>query len=87
MDLENLPRRRGHKKQKSDKTLPPKVSKPQDVTVDLDDQAVNLVPHQTSPSIVQLENPTPPVAKVPHKVHPSILTKRPPNLVLDEDYA
>ena len=44
IDLGNLPRHRGHKKQKSDKTPPPKVSKPQDVTVDLDELIVNLVP-------------------------------------------
>ena len=55
--------------------------------VDLDNTAMNLVPVQATPSTVQLENPTPPVAKAPHRIHPSIPTKRPPNLVLDEDYA
>ena len=55
--------------------------------VDLDDLAVNLVLVQASPLIIQLENPTPTTAKVPHRVHHSVLAKRPPNLVLDEDYA
>ena len=57
------------------------------MTIDLDDLAVNLMAVQASPSIVQFENTTPPVAKVPHRVHPSVLAKRPPNLVLDKDYA
>ena len=87
IDLGNLPRHRNHKKQKSYKTPPPKVSKSQDAMVDLDGQAVNLVPPQTSPLVIYPENPTPPTAKVPHIIHPSILTKRPPNLVLDEDHA
>ena len=44
IDLGNLPSCCSHKKQKSDKTPSPKVSKPHDTTVDLDDQAVNLMP-------------------------------------------
>ncbi|KAL0012792.1 hypothetical protein SO802_007900 [Lithocarpus litseifolius] len=36
---------------------------------------------------VEPENPTPPAAKTPYRVHPSVPAKRPPNLVLDEDYA
>ena len=87
IDLGNLPRRRGHKKQKSEETPSPKVLKPQDATVDLDDSTVNLLPPQTSPSIVQPEKPTLPTAKVPHGVHPLVPTKCPPNSILDEDYA
>ena len=87
IDLGNLTRRQGLKRQKSGKTPPLKVSKSQDVAIDLDDPAVNLMPVQASPSIVQFENTTPPAAKVPHRVHPSVLAKRPPNLVLDKDYA
>ena len=55
--------------------------------MDLDDPAMNLVPLQVSPSVVQPETFIPPAARVPHMVHPSIPTKRPPNLVLDEDHA
>ena len=57
------------------------------MTVVLDDPAVNLVPVQASSSTVQPENPTPLVAKSPHRIHPLVPVKRPPNLVLDEDYA
>ena len=86
IDLGDLPRRQCSKKQKPTKTPPPKVPKLPTTTVDLDDSAVNLVPVQTTPS-VQLENPAPLTVKASHKTHPSIQTKRPPNLVLDEDYA
>ena len=55
--------------------------------VDLDDPEVNLVPVQTTLSSVQPENPPPSTAKTSYRIHPSVLTKRPPNLVLDEDYA
>ena len=55
--------------------------------MDLDDLAMNLVPLQVSPLVVQPETSVPPAARVPHMVHPSIPTKRPPKLVLDEDHA
>ena len=45
------------------------------------------MPVQTTLSSVQPENPPPSVAKTSYRIHPSVLTKRPPNLVLDEDYA
>ena len=48
---------------------------------------MNLVPVQASSSTVQPENPTPFAAKSPHRIHPLVPVKRPPNLVLDEDYA
>ena len=86
VDLGDLPSRRGSKKQKSGKTLFPKVPKFTLPTVDLDDPAVNLVPVQTIPPI-QPKNLPPPVAKAPHKTHPLKQTKRPPNLVLDKGYA
>ena len=73
IDLGDLPRRYGLKKQKSGKTPSPKVPKPQIMTVDLDDLTINLVTVQASPLIVQPEKPTPPAAKVSHRVHPLIL--------------
>ena len=57
------------------------------MTIDLDDPVVNLVPVQNTPSSFQPENPPPPTTKTSHRIHPSVSTKRPPNLVLDEDYA
>ena len=48
---------------------------------------MNLVPPQVSPSVVQPETSVPPATRVPHMFHPSIPTKRPPNMVLDEDHA
>ena len=85
INLGDLPRCRGSKKQKLGKTSPSKVPKIPTMTVDLGDPAVNLVPVQTTPS-VQPENPAPPIAKASHKTHPSVQTKCPPNLVLNEDY-
>ena len=87
IDLGDLPRHWGLKKQKPDKTPQPKVPKLPNTMVDLDDPAMNLMPIQASPSTVQPENPTPLATKTPHRVHPSVLAKRPSNLVLDEDYA
>ena len=86
IELGDLPRHRGSKKQKPGKTLPPKVPKLPTTTIDLDNPIVNLVPIQTTP-FVQPENPAPPAAKASHKTHPSVQTKCPLNLVLDEDYA
>ena len=86
IDLSDLPRHQGSKKQKPLKTPLAKVPKLPTTMVDLDDSTMNLVPVQTTPSSVQLENPSPPIAKTSHRTHPSIQTKRPPNSVLDEDY-
>ena len=87
VDLGDLPRCRGLKKQKPSKTPPPKVPKCLTTMVDLDDSVVNPVLVQTIPSSIQPENPPPFAAKNSHRTHPSVHTKRPPNLVLDEDYA
>ena len=86
VDLGALPSCRGSKKQKSNKTPPPKVPKFTPLTVDLDDPAVNLFPIQTIQS-VQPENLPPLAAKALYRTHPSKSTKRPPNLVLDKGYA
>ena len=91
VDLGDLLTRRGSKKQKSDKTPPPKVPKFPSATVHLDASAMNLV-SQTTPSVqttplVQPDDPTPPTAKAPHSAHPLEKGKRPPNLVSDEGYA
>ena len=87
IDLGDLLRHRGLKKEKPDKTPSPKVPKLLNTIVDLDDLTVNLAPIQPTPPTVQPENPTPSAAKASHRIHPSVSTKRPPNLVLDEDYA
>ena len=71
IELGDLPRQRGSKKQKPGKTLPPKVPKLLTTTIDLDNPVVNLVPIQTTPS-VQPENPAPPAAKASHKTHPLV---------------
>ena len=83
VDLDNLPSRRGPKKQKSGKASLPKVPK-FTLTMDLDNIAVNVVPVQIVPPIQT--DPAPP-AKAPRKPHPSKSSERPPNLVLDESYA
>ena len=83
VDLDNLPSRRGPKKQKSSKASLPKVSK-FTPTVALDDLLVNVVPVQTVPP-VQIDPPPP--TKAPCKPHPSEPSERSPNLVLDESYA
>ena len=51
INLGDLPRCRGSKKQKLGKTPPPKVPKLPPTTVDQDDSVVNLVPIQTIPSV------------------------------------
>ena len=85
VNLGDLPSHRGSKKQKSGKTLLPKVPKFTPLMVNLDDPAMNLVLLQTIPS-VHPKN-LPPIAKALHRTHPSEQTKHPPNLVLDEGYA
>ena len=52
IELGDLPRHRGSKKQKPGKTPPPKVLKLPTTTVDLDNPAVNLVLIQTTPSSI-----------------------------------
>ena len=80
VNLGDLPSRRGSKKPKPSKNLPPKVPK----TVDLDEPVINMVPVQTIPP-VQTDPPFP--AKTSRRPHPSEPSKEPPNLVLDESYA
>ena len=87
MDLDDLPSRRGPKKQrpvKADKASLPKVPKFVPLTVNLDESPVDMEPVQTIHPI-QID-PTPP-AKTPRKPHPSEPSDRPSNLVLDENYA
>ena len=85
VDLGDLPSRRGLKKQKPSKTPLPKVPKFTPPTVDLDNPMVNVVPVQTVPP-VQSEN-LPLQTKTPRRAYTSEPSKRPPNLVLDKDYA
>ena len=85
VDLDNLPSRRGPKKQKPGKASLPKVPKFTPLTVDLDETLVGVEPVQIVHPIQT--NPTPPPAKTPHKPHPSKPSNRPSNLVLDESYA
>ena len=84
MNLDDLPSRRGSKKQKPSKNPIPKVPKFTPLTVDLDDPVINVVPVQTIPPVQT--DPLPP-AKTSRKTHPSEPSKQPPNLVLDEGYA
>ena len=86
VDLGDLPSCRGSKKQKSNKTPPPKVPKFTPPMVDLDNSVENLVPIQTIP-FVQPENLPSPAAKAPYRTHPSEPAKHSPNLVFDEGYA
>ena len=87
MDLDDLPSRRGPKKQrpvKADKASLPKVPKFVPLTVNLDESPVDVEPIQTIHPVHI--DPTPP-AKTPRKPHPSEPSDRPSNLVLDENYA
>ena len=84
MDLDDLPSRRGPKKQKSSKTSLPKVPKFVPPTVNLDEPLVDVEPVQTVHP-VQTDPPPPPKAsRKPSSSEPS---DRPSNLVLDEGYA
>ena len=85
VDLDDLPSRRGAKKQKPIKTSIPKVPKFTPLTVNLDDPFVDLEPIQTVHPI-QIDLP-PPSVKNSHKPSPSKPSDRPSNLVLDESYA
>ena len=85
VDLDDLPSRRGPKKQKPGKASLPKVPKFTPPMVDLDDPLVDAELVQTVHPVQT--DPTPPPAKTPHKPHPSEPSKRPSNLVLDKSYA
>ena len=84
VDLDDLPSRRGHKKQKSSKTSLPKVPKFVPPTVNLDDLLVDVEPVQT---IHPIQTDPPPPAKASRKPSSSEPSNRPSNLVLDEGYA
>ena len=84
VDLDDLPSRRGAKKQKFVKTLIPKVPK-FTPTVNLDDPPVDVEPVQTVHP-VQTDLP-PPSVKNSRKLSPFEPFDRPSNLVLDENYA
>ena len=84
VDLDDLPSRRGPKKQKLGKTSLPKVPKFVPPTVNLDEPLVDMEPVQTVHP-VQSNPPFPPKASCkPSSSEPS---DRPSNLVLDESYA
>ena len=84
VDLDDLPSRRGPKKQKPGKTSLPKVPKFTPPTVNLDNPVVDVEPVQT---IHPVQIDPPPPAKAPRKPNSSEPSDRPSNLVLDEGYA
>ena len=83
VDLDDLPSRRGHKKQKPRPSLP-KVPKFVPPTVNLDEPVVDVEPVQT---IHPAPSDPPPAPKTSHKPGSSESSDRPSNLVLDEGYA
>nr|XP_023919360.1 uncharacterized protein LOC112030919 [Quercus suber] len=84
VDLDNLPSRRGPKKQKPGKASLPKVPKFAPPMVNLDDHSVDVEPIQ----MVHLVQTDPPPSNIaPRKAYPSESSESPPNLVLDESYA
>ena len=83
VDLDDLPSRRGPKKQKPGKTSLPKVPKFTPPTVNLDDPLGDVEPVQT---IHPVQTDPPPPAKASHKPKSSEPSDRPSNLVLDEGY-
>ena len=85
MDLDELPSRRGAKKQKPVKTSIPKVPKFTPPTMNLDDPPVDVEPVETVHP-VQTDLP-PSSVKNSRKPSPSKPSDRPSNLVLDESYA
>ena len=85
VDLDDLPSRRGAKKQKPVKIPIPKVPKFTPPTVNLDEALVDVEPVQTVHPI-QTDLPLP-SAKNSRKPSPSEPSDRPSNLVLDESYA
>ena len=82
VDLDDLPSRRGPKKQKPTKTSLPKVPKFVPPTVNLDEPLVDVEPVQT---VHPVHSDPPP--KASHKPSSSETSDRPSNLVLDEGYA
>ena len=87
MDLDDLPSRRGLKKQKlvkADKASLPKVPKFVPPMVNLDESPVDLEPVQTIHPIQTDPSPQTKTARKPPSSEPS---DRPSNLVLDESYA
>ena len=85
VDLDDLPSRRGAKKQKPVKTSIPKVPKFTPSTVNLDDPPVDMEPVQT---VHPVQTDLPPLSvKNSCKPSPSEPSDYPSNLVLDENYA
>ena len=86
VDLDDLPSRRGPKKQKSkaDKAPLPRVPKFVPPTVNLDESPVDVEPVQT---IHPGQGEPTPQTKTPRKPPSSEPSDRPSNLVLDESYA
>ena len=84
VDLDDLPSRRGPRKQKSSKTSLPKVPKFTPPTVNLDEPLADVEPVQT---VHPVQSDPPPHPKASHKPSSSTASDRPSNLVLDEGYA
>ena len=85
VDLDDLPSRRGPKKQKSSKTSLPKVPKFTPLTVNLDEPPlVDVEPVQT---VHPVQSDPPPQPKAFRKPSSSEAFDCPSNLVLDESYA
>ena len=84
VDLDDLPSRRGPKKQKPSKTSLPKVPKFAPPIVNLNDLLVDVEPVQTIHPVQTDRHPPP---KASHKPSSSEPSDRPSNLVLDEGYA
>ena len=84
VDLDDLPSRRGAKKQRPVKTPIPKVPKFTPPTVNLDEPPVDVEPVQT---VHPVQADPPPSTKNSRKPGPSEPSDRPSNLVLDENYA
>ena len=84
VDLDDLPSRRGPKKQKSAKTSLPKVPKFVPPTVNLDEPLVDVEPVQI---VHPVQSDPPPPPKAFRKPSSSETSDRPSNLVLDEGYA
>ena len=84
VDLDDLPSRRGPKKQKSGKTSLPKVPKFVPSTVNLDKPLVDVEPVQT---VYPVQSDPPPPPKASRKPSSSKPSDHPSNLVLDESYA
>ena len=84
VDLDDLPRCHGPKKQKSSKTSLPKVPKFTPPTMNLDEPLVDVEPVQT---VHPVQSDPPPHPKVSRKPSLSEASDRPSNLVLDESYS